>query len=112
MFKQATTEKFWATVKAEYQKEDGARGTVSFEVQYKRLPRRKWWALMEANKGVDDADLNFAREVVCDWRRVPDDDGAEVPFSVEKLDEMYDLGFCTPIILTYIRANPQAKEKN
>ena len=112
MFKQAATPTFWHPVKIEYTKEDSGQGVVSFDCQYKRMKISEVRALAAANEGADDADLLFMREVVVGWRKVPDDDGSEVPFSLDALQQMYDLGFGGAIVKTYFASFAKAKEKN
>lgn len=112
MFKKATSPSFWQVVKVGYQDEVGAARTVDFDVKFKRLKLEEARALARENEGADDADLQFMRAVVEDWKRVPGDDGAEVPFSDAALAELYSIGFGGPVVQTYFRSLPQAKQKN
>lgn len=112
MFKQAATEKFWSTVKAEYTREDGSKGTIAFDVQFKRLSMPQIRALAAECEGADDADLKYMQGTVVDWRKVTDDDGAEVPFSSAALQELFSTGFGGAVVKTYFAALPRAREKN
>lgn len=112
MFKKAATEKFWMPVVIEYQREEGGRGTVSFDVQCKRLTPEQLRTLIQDVEDLDDADLKFMQAVATDWRKVPDDEGGEVPFSQEALREFHSLGFARPTVITYVRTYAKAKEKN
>lgn len=112
MFKQATSPTFWHPVKVDFTAEDGRQRTVEFDVKFKRLKIEEARAKAKENEGNDDADLLFLQAVVEDWKRVPGDDGDEVPFSPEALQELYSIGFGAPVVATYFRALPQAKQKN
>ena len=112
MFKLASSERFWALVKVEYQREEGGRGTAAFNVQYRRLPIPRVKALFEENTGAENADLKTMQEIVCDWKNVTDEEGAEIPFSQDELVKLYNMGFGSPVVKLFFSFFPQAKEKN
>lgn len=112
MFKQAATPAFWVEVRVEYTKEDGSKGTVSYAVKAKRQSRTEFEKQLRELEGVEQADLRFLQDNLTEWRRVTDDDGSEVPFSPEALQQLYDIGFAGPTVAAIIRAAPKAKEKN
>ena len=112
MFKLATSPTYWVPVKVEFTKEDGSRGTAAFDVKARRMQRSEFTEKLDGLAGKPEADLIFLQDVLTDWRKVPGDDGSEVPFSPEALRQLYEIGFAGPTVRAVIETAPQAKQKN
>lgn len=112
MFKLAQSPKFWATVKAEVQAEDGRRVEVRFDVQYHRLALSRIKEITDeisANRSFDD---ELLREIVADWRGIADEDGEPLAFNAERLQQLFDAGFGPAVLAAFWAALPKARAKN
>ena len=112
-FKLALSPKFWADVKVELAPEDGKKPIVAeIEVQYLRMTVTEAQAFMEKVKEEKLSDVQCARLVMCDWRKVVDDDDQPTEFNDHNRDQLLDAGFASAIMQAFFRSQPKAKEKN
>ena len=111
IFKVALSPTFWAKVEVEVTAEDGRRVPVDFDLQYKRVTPDE--ATEIGGRLQNNGDLrNTVRELVVGWKRVAGDDGSTLDFSPENFERLLDLGFAGPILDTFLKNLPKAKQKN
>lgn len=96
----------------------GKKATFTLDVEFRRLAQSRLTEVLNiaraAMRGetVDSAeDEDIARELVCGWKGVVDDDGQEIPFSEAALTQMVELPFVAgQIIRQFYEAHNSEKK--
>jgi len=113
MFVMKTSKTFTHTVKAEIPEGNGKFTHMSLDAEFKRLPEPE---LAELTRKVNAGELSppdVVREVMVGWAKVKDEDGNEMTFSAEGLEQLLTI-FPMPATITraFFDAHGRAKAKN
>lgn len=100
----------------------GKREVHTFDAEFRRLPQTRINELIQqirlqerGRTEPDDLiqDTDAAREIVCGWSGVVDDDGKTIPFSEATLDQLLDIPTVAgQIVKAWFGSLEEAKKKN
>lgn len=86
MFKITQSPTYWWPVTLLQVAQDGSIDAVEIDVQFRRLSVHQHAALLQRATDEKLLDTDIARQILTNWRKVVDGDGAELPFNEANLD--------------------------